>query len=174
MFKGVLMRVRVVNCPDKDFKPFVERAAQFYAKELVPNTRIRNNCFTEIKFDESLQEYGFASVEQYNTRNQPRQFLIEIHPGLGSRRILETLAHEMVHIKQYIQNETNDQLTKWRGKRINSDKVDYWVQPWEIDAYGRETGLLTKFAISEHLWEIFDDFVNPGEPIVKQPIKWKK
>ena len=73
-----------------------------------------------------------------------------------------------------IQNETNDQLTKWRGKRINSDKVDYWVQPWEIDAYGRETGLLTKFAISEHLWEIFDDFVNPGEPIVKQPIKWKK
>ena len=78
------------------------------------------------------------------------------------------------HVKQYIQDETNDQLSKWRGKKINSDKVDYWVQPWEIDAYGRETGLLTKFAISEHLWEIFDDFVNPGEPIVKQPIKWKK
>ncbi len=122
------MRVRVVNCPDKDFKPFVEKAAQFYAKELIPNTRIRNYCLTQIKFDESLQEYGFASVEKYNTRNQPRQFLIEIHPGLGSRRILETLAHEMVHVKQYIQNETNDQLTKWRGKRINSDKVDYWIQ----------------------------------------------
>ena len=168
------MLVRVVNCPDKDFKPFVERAAIFYSKELVPNSRIRNNCSVEIKFDENIKEYGFASVEEYNTRKQPRKFLIEIHPYIGSRRILETLAHEMVHIKQYIQDETNDQLTKWRGKKINSDKVDYWVQPWEIDAYGRETGLITKFAISENLWEIFSDFKNPTDPIKHTPIAWKK
>jgi hypothetical protein len=168
------MRVKVVNCPDKDFKPFVERAALFYSKELVPNSRIRNNCYVEIKFDENIKEYGFASVEKYNTRKQPRKFLIEIHPHIGSRRILETLAHEMVHVKQYIQDETNDQLSKWRGKKINSDKVDYWVQPWEIDAYGRETGLLTKFAISENLWEIFNDFKNPTDPIKHTPIAWKK
>ena len=116
------MLVKVVNCPDKDFKPFVERAALFYSKELVPNSRIRNNCSVEIKFDENIKEYGFASVEEYNTRKQPRKFLIEIHPHIGSRRILETLAHEMVHVKQYIQDETNDQLSKWRGKKINSDK----------------------------------------------------
>lgn len=168
------MLVRVVNCPDKDFKPFVERAAIFYSKELVPNSRIRNNCSVEIKFDETIKEYGFASVGAYNTRKQPRKFLIEIHPHIGSRRILETLAHEMVHVKQYIQDETNDQLTKWRGKKINSDKVDYWVQPWEIDAYGRETGLITKFAISENLWEIFSDFKNPTDPIKHTPIAWKK
>lgn len=168
------MIIRVVNCPDKDFKPFVERAASFYAKELISNTRIRNNCTTEVRFSTKIDEYGFASIEDYNTQKQPRRFLIEIHPHIGSRRILETLAHEMVHVKQYIENETNDELTRWRGKRVDPDKIDYWVQPWEIDAYGRETGLLTKFAVSEQLWEIFDDFVNPSGPIPKYDIAWKK
>jgi hypothetical protein len=167
------MIIRVVNCPDKDFKPFVERAAAFYAEELIPNKRIRNNCTTQILFSSKIDEYGFASIEDYNTKKQPRSFLIEIHPHLGSRRILETLAHEMVHVKQYIENETNDELTRWRGKKVDPDKIDYWVQPWEIDAYGRETGLLTKFAISEQLWEVFDDFINPAEPIPNYPIAWK-
>jgi hypothetical protein len=80
----------------------------------------------------------------------------------------------MVHVKQYIFGETNDELTKWRNKKIDPDKIDYWVQPWEIDAYGRETGLLTKFAISELLWEIFDDFVDPSGPIQEKPIAWKR
>lgn len=168
------MNFRIVNCPDKDFKYFVEKAAHFYAKELITNTRIRNNCHTEIRFCSKIDEYGFASIEEYNTANKPRKFLIEINPNIGSRRILETLAHEMVHVKQYIEGETNDELTKWRGKRINPDKIDYWVQPWEIDAYGREIGLLTKFAISEHLWETFDDFVDPSGPIQYHPIAWKK
>ena len=168
------MIVRILNCPDKDFKPFVERAAQFYAKELIANTRIRNHCYTEIRFSPKITEYGFASIVDYNTRKQPRKFLIELHPHIGSRRILETLAHEMVHIKQYIENETNDELTRWRGKRVDPDKIDYWVQPWEIDAYGREAGLLTKFAIAEHLWETFNDFMDPSGPILPRPIAWKK
>lgn len=167
------MEIKIINCPDKDFKPFVERAANFYAKELIKNTRIRNNCFTTIRFDGKLDEYGYASVEDYNTRKQPREFLIEIHPGIGARRIFETLAHEMVHVKQFINGETDDKLASWKGKSVNSDKVDYWEHPWEIDAHGRETGLLTKFAISEMLWEIFDEFKNPNLPIVSVPIRWK-
>ena len=168
------MNLKVINCPDKNFKPFVERAALFYAKELIPNTKIRNNCFTTIRFDGKLEEYGYASVEDYNTKKEPREFLIEIHPGIGARKILETLAHEMVHVKQYIYNETNDDLSVWHGKKFNSDKMDYWSHPWEIDAHGRETGLLTKFAVSECLWEVFEEFRNPNLPIVSIPIKWKK
>jgi hypothetical protein len=168
------MNLKVINCPDKNFKPFVEKAALFYAKELIQNTRIRNNCFTTIRFDGNLEEYGYASVEDYNTRKQAREFLIEIHPGIGARKILETLAHEMVHVKQFIFNETNDDLSIWHGKKINSDTTDYWSHPWEIDAHGRETGLLTKFVVTECLWEVFDEFRNPNLPIVSVPIKWKK
>lgn len=167
------MKVKVVNCPDNDFKPYVERAAAFFAKELIPNTRIRNNCFTKIRFDGTMKEFGYANVEEYNSRKQPREFLIEIHPGLGARMILETLAHEMVHVKQYIMGETNDELSMWRGDSIDYDSLDYWNHPWEIDAHGREGGLLVKFSHSEKLWEVFPDFRNPNLPIVSVPIKWK-
>ena len=132
---GDPMIIRVVNCPDKDFKPFVERAAKFYAKELIPNTRIRNNCTTTIKFDDKIKNYGSCGAEGYNTKKEPREFLIDIHPGIGARDILSTLAHEMVHVKQLIYHETNDELSVWKGKRVNSDLLDYWYHPWEIDAH---------------------------------------
>ena len=167
------MKVKVLNCPDKDFKPYVIKAVQFYAKELISNSRIRNNCTSIIRFDAKIKNYGSCGAEGYNTKKEPREFLIEIHPGIGVRNILETLAHEMVHVKQLVQHETNDELSVWRGKRFNSEVIDYWHHPWEIDAHGREDGLLTKFAVEECLWEIFDGFRNPALPIVSKPIKWK-
>ena len=72
-----------------------------------------------------------------------------------------------------IYHETNDDLSVWRGKRVNSDLMDYWHHPWEIDAHGREDGLLTKFAVEECLWEVFEGFRNPSLPILSKPIKWK-
>ena len=168
------MNVKILNCPDKDFKPYVERAALFYAKELILNTRIRNNCTTTIRFDAKMRNYGSCGAEDYNTKKEPREFLIEIHPGIGARDILETLAHEMVHVKQLIYHETNDELSVWKGKRVNSELVDYWHHPWEIDAHGRESGLITKFAVAEKLWDVFEGFRNPDLPIVSKPIKWKK
>lgn len=167
------MQLKVTNCPDKDFKPYVERAVMFFAKELIPNKRIRNNCKIKVRFDANLQDFGSCGAEGYNTRNEPREFLIEVHPGIGVYSILETLAHEMVHVKQLIYGETNDSLSMWRGKRIDSDKVDYWLHPWEIDAHGRETGLMTKLTVEEELWDVFEGFKNPNTPIVSIPIKWK-
>ena len=141
------MKVKVLNCPDKDFKPYVVKAVQFYAKELILNSRIRNNCTSIIRFDAKIKNYGSCGAEGYNTKKEPREFLIEIHPGIGARDILGTLAHEMVHVKQLVHHETNDDLSIWKGKRVNSDLIDYWHHPWEIDAHGREDGLLYKFSI---------------------------
>lgn len=168
------MQLKIVNCPDKDFKPYVERAALFYAKQLIPDGRLRNRCFTKIRFDAKIEEQGYCSVEGYNKRNEPREFLIEIHPGLGAPTILEILAHEMVHVKQFLKRQTDENLSSWMGKRVNYEKTDYWDQPWEIDAHGRESGLLTKFAEKEELWDVFHGFRKPSLPIVSEPIKWKR
>ena len=50
----ILMHFKIVNCPDRDFKPYVEKAASFFAKELISNTRIRNNCHTLIIFNNNF------------------------------------------------------------------------------------------------------------------------
>ena len=167
------MHFKIVNCPDKDFKPYVEKAASFFAKELILNNRIRNNCYTVIIFNNKIKEYGYAEIKGYNTAKQAREFIIEIHPGIGVRNIFETLAHEMVHIKQYAYGETNEKLTRWKGEKIDSDDVDYYDHPWEIEAYGMSKGLFVKFVVKEKLWEVFDNFRNPEWDIEPIPLGWK-
>jgi len=51
--------------------------------------------------------------------------------------------------------------------------LDYWFHPWEIEAYGLETSLVTKFSFEEKLWEVFEEFRNPEEPAKYEEIKWK-
>jgi hypothetical protein len=167
------MKLRIVNCPDKEFKPYVERAIHFYGQNLI-SKRLLDNINLKVKFNPNLNVYGFASIEDHNASGKARDFLIEIHSWIGAKEILKALAHEMVHIKQFAYDETNDTLTKWRGMKINSDDIDYYNHPWEIEAYGMDEGLFTKFAISEKLWEVFNEINDPDAPIQKKKIGWKK
>jgi hypothetical protein len=171
-FGGASMSIKIVGSPDKDFTPYVHRAAKFFADKLLTK-QMQDNTNIIVKFNKKMTECGSAGVEGYNARNQPRDFLIEINPYLGARGILETLAHEMVHVKQFAYGHTNETLSKWLDTHIDTEKVDYWFQPWEIEAHGLETGLLTLFAIEEQLWMIFKDFREPGT-IKKSKINWKK
>ena len=166
------MRLSIIGCPDKKrFRPFVKRAAMFYACELMTE-RMLENISIRIKFDPKLDALGYADVLDYNDSNKPRDFEIEINPLAGSHDILETLAHEMVHVKQYAYGETNEYGTRWRGQRINTENLSYYDEPWEIEAYGLSTGLFSKFVIKEKLWQVFSDIHNPDEPIIPEPIAW--
>lgn len=167
------MRLSIINCPDKDFRPFLKKSAYFYLETLVPSKRMRENIFIQIKFDEKLDVFGTACIEDYNASNKPREFVIELHPWIGAKNILKTLAHEMVHIKQFINLETNESLSKWKGKPIDPDSIDYYSHPWEMEAHSLEGALLTKYAIKEELWNVFEEFYNPNAPIQVTPIKWK-
>lgn len=167
------MKLRIVNCPDKNFKPFVERALLFYGQNLI-SKRLLDNINLKVKFNPNLDVHGFASVEDYNNSGKPREFLIEVHSWIGAKEILKTLAHEMVHVKQFAYMETNDSLTRWKGMKIDSENVDYYEHPWEIEAYGMDAGLFTKFVTKEKLWEVFDEIVDPNSPIEKKKLGWKK
>ena len=171
--KGGKMAIRIVNSPDANFTPYVQRAAKFFADQLL-SKQMQDNTLIVIKFNKNLDNYGQAGVEGYNSKNVPREFLIELHPGIGAGHILKTLAHEMVHVKQFAYGHTNETLSKWHDMKVDSDNVDYWDHPWEIEAHGMEAGLITKFANEEMLWEVFSDINNPNAPIKNRKIKWKK
>jgi hypothetical protein len=78
--------------------------------------------------------HGFVSIEDYNVLNQPRSFVIELHKGDNEAEQLKTLAHELVHVRQYARNELNDEMNTWKGRYVDSDAIDYNDQPWEIEA----------------------------------------
>lgn len=167
------MKLSIVGCPDKErFRPYVKRAVLFYAKELMSD-KMLENITIKIKFDAKIEHYGYASVSENNDHGKARSFLIEMNPLIGARAILKAIGHEMVHIKQFATGETNDSLTRWKGTTVAED-LDYWIQPWEIEAYGREAGLFQKFVRQEKLWEVFKTISNPDDPIVPESLGWKE
>jgi hypothetical protein len=57
----------------------------------------------------------------------------------------------MVHVKQWAKGEyfeyaNKDDIFFFNKKQYNTKKIDYWDWPWEIEAYGRQPGLV-------HRWE---------------------
>lgn len=66
--------------------------------------------------------------------------------------LLVDLGHELVHVKQYLNNETFDYVSgdvRYKGERFESTYINnvelYYDSPWEVDAYGREWGLYMMF-----------------------------
>ena len=70
------------------------------------------------------------------------EYEIDIKRSLRMRDMLTTLAHELVHVKQYELGELTQD---------NEAKYDYWDRPSEIEAHGRETGLFVRWAEENNL-----------------------
>ena len=157
---------------DERFNEYVQRASQFYAEQLFPKQLLRH-IVVSIKFNKHLDAFGYTGVEKRNSKGKAREFLIELHPYITGKEILKTLAHEFVHVKQYVYEELNEEQTQWQGKSFDSDAVDYFELPWEIEAYGREAGLWNNFAKKESLWNVLENVNNPDTPVQPVPIGWK-
>jgi len=65
-----------------------------------------------------------------------------------AHKIFETLCHECVHVKQYLTNELTFRTGNlfWKGHHYDVESMlDYHETPYEIEAYGRQRGLLLGF-----------------------------
>ena len=156
---------------DERFNEYVQRASQFYAEQLFTKQLLRHLVIT-LKFNKHLDAFGYSSIEKRNTKGAAREFLIELHPYISGVEILKTLAHEFVHIKQYVEGDLNDSQTEWQGEAIDSDSMDYYSLPFEIEAFGLEVGLFTNFAKKEVLWNVFEGVRNPDAVVEAEPIGW--
>lgn len=86
----------------------------------------------------------------YGTRSYVTIELARIVRGKKNRKkrtrreyLLETLAHELIHAKQFIRGEINQRNLIWRGQRGPYDcrRLTYRKTPWEKEAYGQEKEL---------------------------------
>jgi hypothetical protein len=57
-------------------------------------------------------------------------------------KMMQTLAHEMVHAKQYLRGELCGYSMSWKGKKPRNYK--YENAPWELEAYKLEEELYEK------------------------------
>jgi len=113
----------------------------------------RANMTVNIIFVEDLYKKSnmFGNCIWEDQHHRPEEFTIEIEPKQKRQLLLNTFAHELVHVKQwakgeYYQLQRENNVFKFNGQRIDADKVDYWDQPWEIEAHGRAIGLVVQWA----------------------------
>jgi len=118
-------------------KAYVENMVHYCIDMLMP--RMRSLDIKVVLKTLKDDAYGYCLSET------TREFELEIDKNLTLRKLLTTVAHEMVHVRQYARRQLTGDYT-WHGKTYHPKKVDYWDEPWEIEAHGRETGLFIRWA----------------------------
>jgi hypothetical protein len=149
--KGVIWMLVNVTGSNKGVRTLVNRAAWWYAEKLM-GTRLMAGLEIDIKLDRNLLKKSNnegSAIWEDDTR-RPKEFTIKLDSTCNIRNILITLAHEMVHIKQWAKDEMYEyyntpKTVRFKGEKFNMDDVDYWDYPWEIEAYGRQLGLFVRF-----------------------------
>ena len=136
---------------------------EFAMARLVPSERLRNNISINVHLKHH-DEGGEAMLSEDADRYRPRDFKVivdhhraEIDDYDRTRTetewghtILRTLAHELVHVKQYLVGDLSwrDKGMLWKGRMFAPEYLtDQLETPYEIEAYGREKGLLVSFLL---------------------------
>ena len=115
--------------------------AKFFAKELNIH---KSNYKVFICTDPTLKADGNNGI---CARTGKREISIALYSRLGFGKLLYTLAHEMVHVKQMVKGHYRQEPMKygqgvyhfWLGKKV---RAEYHKRPWEIEAMRRESILV--------------------------------
>ena len=126
-------------------KFYVESIMRFCHEKLMPRMKT-------LVIDVYIKNFGADDSCGYcmpvDSGKNPRHFAIELSKTQRLRALLETVAHEMVHVKQYARNELKENAGVgkhlWKGDWV-SDTLDYYDLPWEVEAHGRERGLYIRY-----------------------------
>ena len=157
------MRVRIhAKGLDKKFRLAMYGMVEYSMTKLIPSKRLRNNLEINIHM-RNHPESGEAMVDEFADRRRPRSLRVILDRAKmefndsGEERtdaevaieILKTLGHELVHVKQYALGElTTDRYgaLRYNGVHYNPQNLlEYFNLPYEIEAYGKEKGLLVGF-----------------------------
>jgi len=134
-------------------KKHVASIAQYALDKLV-SKRLNNALDIKISLTKGLINdhgvYGDCIYTDDEFTSRPRRFLVRLDNSQRLRPLLTTLAHEIVHVKQWAKGEMYEycnlhSTTRWKQRKIKTDKLNYWDLPWEIEAHGRELGLFIRW-----------------------------
>ena len=136
---------------NRDFHRALKSGAMFYAEVLL-GKRMAKNIYLDIKLTKDLKKkegaYGYCHIVD-DSLAKPREFMIELDASMRYKfdQILTWLAHEMVHLKQFVRGELCDYESgrvQWKSRSFG--RVHYDDQPWEKEAYRLEEELYEMFA----------------------------
>lgn len=127
--------------------------ATFVAYKLMP--RMAPKLCVQFQFVTGLfkRDGIFGDCSYYESERDPREFVVRLDAGIEQLDLLKTVAHEMVHVKQISRSELKELIRSpyYRfHKKYYHKSIDYFDKPWEIEAHGREEGLVVQWLRSKN------------------------
>lgn len=122
-----------------------EQALDVYGKLLLG--RLYKHVDIELDFISLRGMWGRCGIIDVH-RGKCRDFGIQVNRNLCKKNQLLTLAHEMVHIKQFARGEFMDlgkDRYQWKSRVLRLPMDQYLNFPWEIEAYGMEKKLYAAY-----------------------------
>lgn len=151
------MMVSVDGFSDPEQSAILERLVR-YCVEYYFSDKDTDSFEIDVVADLSLYDIGrFADCSvQCSTRKAPKSFLIRLVPsGVSFMEQMRLVAHEMVHVKQFHENEFDVKLEGsvfvWKKKTVYASDIKPWCEPWELEARGMEKALVELFVENYNL-----------------------
>jgi hypothetical protein len=142
------MRLRCTGL--KERLSITRRALKFFGDQLISPRVLPFITINVIGIDGLIDKSNDGLVIWADDNIRPREFDLEINTRMQDRRFILTLAHEMVHVRQYVTKDVEELFRpkyakRWKGELIDINAVKYWDQPWEIEAHEKEKPLAEAF-----------------------------
>ena len=122
-----------VKGSNKAVRRLIETAAWFYAEKLM-GKRLMESLEITINLKRGmLEKTGNEATAIWEDDNvRPKEFTIDIDSGVNLRNLLITLAHEMVHVKQWAKDEMYEYtnmagLVRFKGEKGHMEITEYWA-----------------------------------------------
>ena len=149
MRKTSLLSIR--NAPKGTLKQ-LRSAITWMSAHLLGN-RLSEVISINVIFKKNLcrNEFILGDCSMDDDSFPPRLFTIRVDSSITRFQQFMTLAHELIHTKQFAKGEMYDyalrpELTRWKRRKINVEKTDYQNLPWEKEAYKLQRSLIISWA----------------------------
>ena len=153
------MKIEVTGFLENDRNQIAD-LVEYCANQLMPE--IADELVIDVRSTRNDDYEAVVEVDEIDQGlKHPRIFNISIdHKAiLDEAEMFTSIAHEMVHVKQYALNELRqrDGYMSYRRKKFYYDTAtlaEYYNFPWEIEAYGLEKGLYHGWRENQQLMQI--------------------
>ena len=118
-------------------------AVNFFSDHLF-STKLSKHLVIELELKSYFKDHGDCEVIEYNSQRKPRSFKIRLRKKKSYKSLIKTLAHELVHVKQFALGEMSEFHDRWRDG-VDYKDTEYFDLPWEIEARMMEHVLYDKY-----------------------------
>ena len=141
------MNIELVKVRRKKNRLLMTEAIELFAFTLLhPRTVEVLDIIVEMK--DLGHADGYCGWEDSNIN--PRSFTIELDKKLAGSELIKTIAHEMVHLKQFAKGELKERFKPtychiWHGDIVDVGLDNFYEVPWEVEAREMEEDLFLLF-----------------------------